>query len=74
MVQLSESNNASHQCGPGLIPRLGVIYRLSLLFRLSSLPREAFLSCEYSGLIPSSTKNFSKFTKFHFDLESVPIL
>ena len=52
---------ASHQCGPGSIPGLGVICGLSLLLVL-----ERFFS-GFSGFPLSSKTNISK---FQFDLES----
>ena len=58
---------ASHQCGPGSIPGLGVICGLSLLLVLV-LSSERFFS-GYSGFPLSSKTNTSK---FQFDLESVP--
>ena len=55
---------ASHQCGPGLIPGIGVICEFVVGSRLCS---ERF-SSRYSGFpLSSKTKNF----KFQFDLEKV---
>ena len=56
---------ASHQCGPGSIPGLGVICGLSLLLVLVPAP-SVFL--RYSGFPPSAKTNISK---FQFDLETV---
>ena len=58
---------ASHQCGSGSIPGLGVICGLSLLLVLVLAPR-GFLS-GYSGFPLSSKTNISK---FQFDRGGVP--
>ena len=55
---------ASHQCGPGSIPGLGVICGLSLLFVLVLAPR--VFSPGTPVFPPSSKTNISK---FQFDLE-----
>ena len=55
---------ASHQCGPGLIPGLGVICGLSLLLVLVLAPRGFSPG---TPVFPSSKTNSSK---FQFDLES----
>ena len=56
---------ASHQCGPGLIPRLGIMW---VEFVVGSRPcSESFFS-GYSGFSLSSKTNTSK---FQFNLESV---
>ena len=56
---------ASHQCGPGSIPGLGVICGLSLLLVLVLARSERFFS-GYSGFPFSSKTNISK---FQFDLD-----
>ena len=56
---------ASHQCGPGSIPGLGVICGLNLLLVLVLAPR---VFSGYSSFPPSSKTNISK---FQFDLEFV---
>ena len=57
---------ASHQCGPGSIPGLGVICGLSLLLVLVLAPRVFLRVLRFSS---SSKTNISK---FQLDLESVP--
>ena len=57
---------ASHQCGLGLIPGLGIICGLSLLLVLV-LSLRGFSSG--TPVFPSPQKS-----KFQFDLESVPSL
>ena len=59
VVEHLPPTQASHQCGPGSIPGLGVICGFS------SLLQEVFL--RYSGFPLSSKTNISK---FQFDLES----
>ena len=58
--------SASHQCGPGSIPRPGVLCGLSLLLVLYSAPGEFF--SEYSGF-PLSLQNtkLNIFSKFQFN-------
>ena len=56
---------ASHQCGLGSIPGLGVICGLSLLLVLVPVPR---VFSGYSGFPPFTKTNISK---FQFDLETV---
>ena len=55
---------ASHQCGPGLIPGLGVICGLSLLLVLILASRFFSLG---TSVFPSSSK--TNISKFQFDLE-----
>ena len=59
---------ASHQCGPGSIPGLGVICGLSLLLVLVLVPR-AF-SPDTTVFPPSSKTNTSN---FQFDPEAVEV-
>ena len=54
----------SHQCVPGSIPGPGVICGLSLLLVLVLAPRVFFSG--FSGFLPSSKTNISK---FQFDRE-----
>ena len=61
---------ASHQCGSGSIPILGVICGLSLLLVLVLAPR-GFSPAGHSGFSLSTNTNISK---LQFDQESVPIL
>ena len=58
------------ECGPGLIPGVGVICELSLLlFVVGSRPgSERFFSRYYSFPLSSKTN----VSKFQFDLENVP--
>ena len=56
---------ASHQCGPGSIPGLGIICGLSLLLVLVPAPR---VFSGFSGFPPSTKTNISK---LQFDLETV---
>ena len=56
---------ASHQCGPGSTPGLGVICGLSLLLVLVLAGPRGFFS-GYSGFRPFSKTNISK---FQFDLD-----
>ena len=58
---------ASHQCGPGSIPGLGVICGLSLLLVLVLAPR----GISPGTLVFPSPKKTNT-SKFQFDLESVP--
>ena len=55
---------ASHQCGAGLIPGLGVTCRLSLLLVLVLAPRVLFPG---TPVFPPSSK--TNISKFQFDLE-----
>ena len=65
---------ASHQCGPGSIPKLGVICRLSLLLVLVPAPRGFHQVIHFSPLhIKQHFQNFnsiwkvSPYCKTHFD-------
>ena len=58
--------HASHQCGRGSIPGLGVICRLSLLFVLVLAPR-GFSPC--TPVFPSYQKPI--ISKFQFSLETI---
>ena len=55
---------ASHQCGPGSIPGLGVMW---VEFVVGSRPCSKSIFSGYSGFPLSSITNISK---FQFDLES----
>ena len=57
---------ACHQCGPGLIPGLGVMW---VEFVVCSRPSSERFFSGYSSFPLSSKINISK---FQFDLESVP--
>ena len=59
VVEHLPPTQASHQCGPGSIPGLGVICGLSLLLVLVFAPRGFFPW--YSGFPLSSKTNISKF-------------
>ena len=62
------SKLASHQCGWGSVPGLGVISGLNLFWVLVLAPRAGFFRSGYSGFpLFSKTNTF----KFQFDLERV---